>query len=98
MPKLNAAQISAHLPEIPEWELSGDTLVRETAFPDFAAAMRFVNQVAKVAEAADHHPDIDIRYTRVRLSLTSHDSGGITQRDLKLAAKISALSGANRSS
>lgn len=66
-------------------------IVREVEFPDFVAAMEFVNLVATKAEAAGHHPDIDIRYNRVRLALVSHDAGGLTQRDFDLAAVIEGL-------
>ncbi len=94
MPTLTPAQLTSALPSSPRVERRRRTaLVRDFAFPDFAAAMRFVNPVAgSLAEAANHHPDIDIRYNRVRLALTSHDSGGITARDLNLATQISALS------
>ena len=62
--------------------------MREWTFPDFAAAMVFVSRVAELAEAANHHPDIEIRYNRVKLLLTSHDSGGLTKRDFRLAGQI----------
>jgi len=77
---------------VPGWVLEGGELVREFTFKDFAAAMAFVNQVAELAEAAGHHPDIDIRYNRVRLSLVSHDAGGITANDLGLALKVNGIS------
>jgi len=57
-------------------------------FSDFVAAMRFVNRVARLAEAANHHPDIAINYHRVRLALTTHDEGGLTMKDFKLAGKV----------
>ena len=63
-------------------------LTREWTFKDFVQAMEFVNQVAALAEAAGHHPDIDIRYNRVSLGLVSHDAGGITQRDAAMAKQI----------
>jgi len=61
-------------------------LVRTFTFQDFVGALRFVNRVADLAEAASHHPDIDIRYNRVRLALTTHDAGGLTGKDFELAA------------
>ncbi len=78
----------------PDWKLQGGKLVREWTFKDFVAAMAFVNQVAGIAEAAGHHPDIDIRYNRVQLGLVSHDAGGITQRDAAMAANLSKELGA----
>jgi 4a-hydroxytetrahydrobiopterin dehydratase len=65
--------------------------VREATLKDFVATMSFVNQVAAKAEAAGHHPDIDIRYNKVRLALVSHDAGGLTQKDFDLAAAIEAI-------
>ena len=93
MAKLMPEQIELRLAALHDWTLSADqsALVRDFTFPDFAAALIFVNRIADLAEQSNHHPDIDIRYNRVRLSLTSHDSGGITTRDFNLATKISAL-------
>lgn len=89
MAVLTEAQIQTMLKENPEWHLESGKLVRDWTFPDFASAMAFVNRVAQLAESANHHPDIDIRYNKVRLSLTSHDTGGITDRDARMAATIS---------
>jgi len=61
---------------------------RRFEFPDFRAAIRFVKRVASLAEAANHHPDITINYNRVRLALTTHDEGGLTMKDFKLAGKV----------
>jgi 4a-hydroxytetrahydrobiopterin dehydratase len=77
---------------LPDWALRDDTLVRTFVFKDFAAAMEFTNAVAVLAEAARHHPDIDIRWNEVTLALTSHDAGGLTQRDLDLAHGVESLS------
>lgn len=85
---LTPAEIQDALRSNPEWTLRDGKLAREWIFHDFAAAMKFVNQVATLAEAAGHHPDIDIRYNRVLLGLVSHDAGGITSRDLALASQI----------
>ena len=60
-------------------------------FPDFIKAMEFVNKVAEAAESANHHPDIDIRYNKVTMALTSHDSGGVTGRDVKMAKRINEI-------
>jgi len=85
---LNAEEIEEVLKTHPSWKLQAGKLVREWTFQDFVQAMAFVNQVATVAEAAGHHPDIDIRYNRVLLGLISHDAGGITQRDAAMAGRI----------
>ena len=85
---LNAAEIETVLKNHPAWKLQGGKLVREWTFKDFVEAMKFVNRVAVVAEAAGHHPDIDIRYNRVFLGLVSHDARGITKRDIAMASTI----------
>jgi 4a-hydroxytetrahydrobiopterin dehydratase len=91
MPALSPAQITARLASIPDWTVDRGELVRQFQFPDFLASIAFVNRVAQLAEAAGHHPDIDIRYNKVRLALTTHDQGGITTKDFELAAKASNL-------
>jgi 4a-hydroxytetrahydrobiopterin dehydratase len=73
------------------WTREGDVLVTTVKLRDFAAALEFVNAVGAAAEAANHHPDIDIRWNTVRLALTTHDSGGLTRFDLALAATIDRL-------
>jgi len=85
---LTEAEVQEQLPNLPGWQLIGGALVRGFTFPDFTAAMHFVNAIAALAEQADHHPDIDIRYNRVRLSLLSHDAGGITNRDISMTKRI----------
>ncbi len=85
---LSATEIEDALKTHPAWKLHGGKLVREWSFRDFVEAMAFVNRVAAVAEAAGHHPDIDIRYNRVLLGLVSHDAGGITKRDAAMAGQI----------
>ena len=72
-----------------EWKLKDGKLVREWTFSNFLGSIAFVNRVADIAEEACHHPDIDIRYNHVVLALVSHDAGGITQRDVAMAARIS---------
>ena len=74
-----------------QWKLAGKTLERSFEFADFKTAMEFVHQVAEQAELFQHHPDIAIHYNRVQLSLSSHDAGGITRRDLILAGKINEI-------
>jgi 4a-hydroxytetrahydrobiopterin dehydratase len=86
--KLDETQIQAALTTLPHWKLEQGEIVRTATFQDFIQAMKFVNQVAQLAEAAGHHPDIDIRYNKVRLALVTHDAGGITQNDISLAQNI----------
>jgi 4a-hydroxytetrahydrobiopterin dehydratase len=88
MPAFSSAEITQGLTAIPEWRLENGALARSFSFTDFREAMSFVNSVAAVAERAGHHPDIDIRYNKVNLALSSHDAGGITERDFSLAAEI----------
>ena len=88
---LSDSEIAAALRSIPGWKHSGKAIERTFKFPDFKAAMAFVNRIADAAEKADHHPDIAIHYNQVTLSLWSHDSGGVTMRDLKMAARINEL-------
>jgi len=88
---LSDAEIQQSLTQLPEWRLERGELVRDFSFGDFREAMSFVNSVAALAERAGHHPDIDIRYNKVRLALSSHDAGGITVRDLKLAGDVGSL-------
>jgi len=89
MKALTESEIAAFLGEEPRWMLADGKLLREWRFTDFVEAMAFVNRVAAVAEEAGHHPDIDIRYNRVRLGLVTHDAGGITKRDADMAKRFS---------
>lgn len=91
-PKLTDTAVQAALLMRSDWSLQAGMISRTFNFPDFVAAMRFVNAVAEAAEAADHHPDIDIRYNKVTLALTTHDSGGLTEKDFALAALADTLS------
>jgi 4a-hydroxytetrahydrobiopterin dehydratase len=91
MAVLSTEEVQEKLSSLPGWKLVQGEIVREAAFKDFPAAMDFVNQVAGMAEAAGHHPDIDIRYNKIRLALVSHDAGGLTQRDFDLATAIDTL-------
>jgi 4a-hydroxytetrahydrobiopterin dehydratase len=77
---------------LPGWGLENGELVRVVTFKDFVAAVAFVNKVAELAEAAGHHPDIDIRYSHVKLALVTHDgNGGITDKDVSLAGQVNGL-------
>jgi 4a-hydroxytetrahydrobiopterin dehydratase len=88
MEKLTEAQITEALKGVPEWALVGEAIQRTYQFRDFLTAMRFVDTVAQAAEAAQHHPDILIRYNRVTLTLATHDAGGITEKDFDLARQV----------
>ena len=88
---LSQDEIHSALPSLPGWSYAGKAIERTFKFADFVAAMAFVNRIAEAAEQANHHPDIAIHYNQVTLSLWSHDSGGVTKRDLKMAATINAL-------
>jgi 4a-hydroxytetrahydrobiopterin dehydratase len=91
MQKLTDSEIHQALSGLNGWSLEGGELVQQRTFKDFVAAMHFVNQLADLAEKAGHHPDIDIRYNRVRLTLVTHDAGGVTANDTAMARKINDL-------
>lgn len=93
MPTLSHADAVSRLTALPAWQIDAGELVRTFQFKDFRAAMEFVNEVAEAAEEAGHHPDIDIRYNRVRIGLATHDAGGLTQKDFDLAGRIHTLAG-----
>ena len=86
MPTLSQAEIASRLTARPDWRIEHGELVRTFQFKTFPDAMVFVNKVAGMAEEANHHPDIDIRYNKVRLALVSHDAGGLTTKDFAIAA------------
>jgi 4a-hydroxytetrahydrobiopterin dehydratase len=91
MALLSDAQIEQHL-EGTEWRREGAEITRELKFADFASAIAFVNAVAEAAEAANHHPDILVHgWNKVRLTLSTHSDGGLTDADFALAAQIDAL-------
>jgi 4a-hydroxytetrahydrobiopterin dehydratase len=91
---LEDSEIEKRLAELDDWRRDGDAIVRERELADFAAAMAWVNAVADEAEAADHHPDILVHdWNKVRLSVTNHSAGGLTQADFDLAATIDAMPG-----
>ena len=87
---MTPALIKAALAGTPDWKKKGATIARTYEFKDFVAAIKFVNAIAKLAEQAWHHPDIDIRWNKVTLSLTTHDQGGLTSKDFALAKKFDA--------
>lgn len=88
---LSEAEVQQALRELAGWKRNGNAIDRLFQFENFAKAMEFVNQIAEAAEAVNHHPDILISYNKVTLSLVSHDSGGVTNRDIKMAARINEL-------
>ena len=91
MPKLNPTQIKTALPSVPQWKKTGGNIVRTYPFEDFVGAIKFVSAVAKLAEKACHHPDIDIRWNKVTLALSTHSEGGLTEKDFALAKKLDGL-------
>jgi 4a-hydroxytetrahydrobiopterin dehydratase len=91
--RLSDLEIQRALGNLPGWARRGDVLTKTFSFSRFPDGIDFVDRVARQAEAANHHPDIDIRYTKVTLTLTTHDAGGITTNDLELAGAIEAGEG-----
>jgi len=85
------AEVRQSLQQLPGWKQSGKAIERVFQFDNFVRAMEFVNRIAEAAEAVNHHPDILVNYNKVTLTLVSHDSGGVTQRDIKMAGRINEL-------
>jgi 4a-hydroxytetrahydrobiopterin dehydratase len=90
MTKLADGELKAFLSEMEGWTFLGNAIHKDFAFPGFRGAIAFVNRVAERAEAAGHHPDIEIHYNRVYISLSTHDAGGVTEKDVALATEIDA--------
>ena len=88
MAKLTEAELKVFLDERAGWASLSNAIHRDFTFPGFRSAIAFVNSVADLAEAAGHHPDIEIHYNRVSMSLSTHDAGGVTEKDVGLAAEI----------
>jgi len=88
MPKLTSARIKSALRSVPLWKQRRREITRTYQFKDFVAAMKFVNRAAKLAEKAWHHPDIDIRWNKVTLVLSTHSEGGLTAKDFTLAKQF----------
>ena len=93
MPALTTKQISLHLKTVLEWTTRAQTICRTYKFADFLSSLDFVNRVAQKAQKLNHHPDIDIRYDKVKLMLTTHDAGGLTEKDFTLAEQCDAIFG-----
>lgn len=89
---LDEAAIKDELEELSNWKLKDDTIVREIVASDFVSAIGFVNSVAIIAETMDHHPDIQVYgWNKVRVSVSTHDAGGLTELDFKLARKVDSI-------
>ena len=88
MPRLGESELAKELATLPGWSVSGGMLRKKFAHPSFPEAVVFVNAVAQLAEVANHHPDVDIRYSDITLSLVTHDAGGITEKDVALARQV----------
>ncbi len=88
MAKLSAEQIKEKLKALPGWEYKDNAISKLFRFKEFLHGIEFVQKVAEIAEAADHHPDIHINYTRITFSCSTHDAGGVTDKDFKLAENI----------
>jgi 4a-hydroxytetrahydrobiopterin dehydratase len=91
--RLTDAEIATELAQLDSWERVGDTIERTIRFPAFMDGIRFIGKVAEAAERSDHHPDIDIRYRNVRLVLSTHSEGGLTEKDFAAAREINNLFG-----
>ncbi|MFL5530254.1 MAG: 4a-hydroxytetrahydrobiopterin dehydratase [Gemmatimonadaceae bacterium] len=90
--RLSDIAIQRDLGNLSGWSRRGDVITKTFQFRNFLTGIDFVTAIAKAAEAADHHPDIDIRYTKVTCTLSTHSAGGITQKDLDMARQIDAVS------
>jgi len=93
--RLSDADLAARLGELPGWRGDRESLVRQVEAPDFPTGIRVVDEVAVVAEAMDHHPDIDIRWRTVTFALSTHSAGGVTELDVELARRISEIAAAH---
>lgn len=90
--KLSESEIEQKLKALPQWSEAGGVIQRTWQFKDFLAAMDFVTRIADLAEKRGHHPDILVRYNKVTLSLSTHDAGGITNKDFDFAAEADTFS------
>jgi len=86
--KLEKSEIERRLSALDGWEFKDNAISKLYRFKTFMDGIRFLNQVAEMAEAADHHPDVKINYTRITFSCSTHDQGGVTEKDFKLASQI----------
>ncbi len=93
MAKLSEQDLTAGLAKLKGWTRKGDAITKNFTFEKFAEGIRFVDRVAAEADKLDHHPDIDIRWTTVTMTLSTHSEGGLTRKDLELAAVIDRAKG-----
>ena len=91
MATLSDEEINAALQDLPGWQLEGGQIARQYRLDGFPGAVAFVVRISYAAEAADHHPDLDIRYDKVRVALSTHSEGGVTAKDLDLARTVEGL-------
>lgn len=91
MDRMSEAEIASALEALPEWSESGGEINRTYQLKDFIESMKFVNAIAAAAEADQHHPDILVRWNKVRLSLSTHDAGGITEKDFAMAIRADSI-------
>ncbi len=88
MAKLSPTQITEKLKTLPGWEHKGEAIAKQYKFKEFMDGIRCIDRIAEIAEKMDHHPDIAINYTRITFTLSTHDQGGITEKDFKLGEAI----------
>lgn len=91
MEKLSAEEIARKTAELPRWRYEQNALSRSLRFREFMRAIDFINRVAQLAEALDHHPDLHLSYTRLTLACSTHSAGGVTDKDFELAREIDRL-------
>lgn len=91
VPKMTPPEVQKNLTRVPGWNLVSEQLVRSFTFPDFVQTMKFTNRVADLAEKEGHHPDFEIHYSQLKLSLWTHAVGGLTENDFIMAEEINAL-------
>ena len=91
MERLSEAEVAAKLKGVPEWKRVGDSIERTWRFETFLEAVAFMNRVFALAEEANHHPDLLNSWTKVRVRFTTHDAGGLTNRDFKMAVKVDGI-------
>jgi 4a-hydroxytetrahydrobiopterin dehydratase len=89
--RLSPSDIKTHLEDVPDWSHQGNAIVRTFTLGNFVESVEFVNQLTELAEDANHHPDVDIRWNKVTLSLSTHSKGGLTKADFDLAMQIDEL-------
>jgi len=95
MPKLDSEQLEDAARDLPLWQVDADSLFRELTFPDFKHAFAFMTEVAGEADRADHHPDWSNVYDKVSVLLSTHDAGGVTEKDVALAGFVDAAARRN---